>query len=73
MPRNQLQRMVLAAVRTIGGIYMFGRVMPVWSVVLVEFCFPILWNASTEARFPSNLPAKTLTRKPHIRFFLKQP
>ena len=33
MPRNQFQRMVLAAVRTIGGIYMFGRVMPVWSVV----------------------------------------
>ena len=30
---------VLAAVRTIGGIYMFGRVMPVWSVVIVEFCF----------------------------------
>ena len=30
---------VLAAVRTIGGIYMFGRIMPVWSVVLVEFCF----------------------------------
>ena len=30
---------VLSAVRTIGGIYMFGRVMPVWSVVLVEFCF----------------------------------
>lgn len=29
---------VLAAVRTIGGIYMFGQVMPVWSVVLVEFC-----------------------------------
>ena len=24
---------VLAAVRTIGGIYMFGRIMPVWSVV----------------------------------------
>ena len=30
---------VLTAVRTIGGIYMFGRIMPVWSVVLVEFCF----------------------------------
>ncbi len=30
---------VLSAVREIGGIYMFGRVMPVWSVVLVEFCF----------------------------------
>ena len=24
---------VLAVVRTIGGIYMFGRIMPVWSVV----------------------------------------
>lgn len=24
---------VLAAVRTIGGIYMFGHIMPVWSVV----------------------------------------
>ena len=30
---------VLAAVKTIGGIYMFGRIMPLWSVVLVEFCF----------------------------------
>lgn len=29
---------VLSAVKTIGGIYMFGRVMPVWSVVFVEFC-----------------------------------
>ena len=33
---------VLSAVQTIGGIYMFGRVMPVWSVVLVEFCFAYL-------------------------------
>ena len=30
---------VLSAVREIGGIYMFDRVMPVWAVVLVEFCF----------------------------------
>ena len=64
---------VLSAVRTIGGIYMFGRVMPVWSVVLVEFCLPILWNASTEARFHSVLPAKTLIPKQHIQSFLKQP
>ena len=33
---------VLSAVKTIGGIYMFGRVMPVWSVFLVEFCFAYL-------------------------------
>ena len=33
---------VLEAVDRQGGIYMFGRVMPVWSVVLVEFCFAFL-------------------------------
>lgn len=33
---------VLSAVRSVGGIYMFGRVMPVWSVPLVEFFFAYL-------------------------------
>lgn len=28
---------VLAAIRTQGGVYMLGRMMPIWSVVLVEF------------------------------------
>ena len=64
---------VLAAVRTIGGIYMFGRVMPVWSVVLVEFCFAYFMECAYGAHFHSVFPAKTLTQKPHIRFFLKQP
>ena len=35
---------VLAAVRTIGGIYMFGRVMPVWSVVLVQWLRLMCFN-----------------------------
>lgn len=30
---------VLDAIRTQGGVYMFGQYMPIWSVVLVEFCF----------------------------------
>ncbi|MCM1236339.1 MAG: hypothetical protein NC489_40175 [Ruminococcus flavefaciens] len=30
---------VLKAIRTQGGVYMFGRMCPIWAVVLVEFCF----------------------------------
>ena len=30
---------VLNAIRTQGGVYMFGRMCPIWSVVLVEFFF----------------------------------
>ena len=30
---------VLSAIRAQGGVYMFGRMMPIWSVVLIEFVF----------------------------------
>lgn len=29
---------VLEAIRAQGGVYMFGRMLPIWAVVLVEFC-----------------------------------
>lgn len=29
---------VLAAIRAQGGVYMLGRFLPIWAVVLVEFC-----------------------------------
>lgn len=29
---------VLAAIRQQGGVYMFGACLPIWAVVLVEFC-----------------------------------
>ena len=29
---------VLHAIRAQGGVYMLGRMMPIWAVVLVEFC-----------------------------------
>ena len=29
---------VLGAIRAQGGVYMFGRMLPIWAVVLVEFC-----------------------------------
>ena len=29
---------VLAAIASQGGVYMCGRFLPIWAVVLVEFC-----------------------------------
>lgn len=33
---------VLKAIRSLGGVYMVGHYMPIWSVVLVEFCLAYL-------------------------------
>ena len=30
---------VLAAIRAQGGVYMFGRMLPIWAIILIEFCF----------------------------------
>lgn len=30
---------VLDAIGMQGGVYMFGRFMPIWAVILIEFCF----------------------------------
>ncbi|MDD3217816.1 MAG: hypothetical protein PHC41_03245 [Lachnospiraceae bacterium] len=33
---------VLGAIRAQGGVYMFGTMLPIWAVVLIEFCFAYL-------------------------------
>ncbi len=33
---------VLKAINSLGGVYMFGHYLPIWAVVLVEFCFAYL-------------------------------
>lgn len=30
---------VIHAINTQGGVYMFGTMLPIWAVVLIEFCF----------------------------------
>ena len=30
---------VIQAINTQGGVYMFGTMLPIWAVVLIEFCF----------------------------------
>ncbi len=32
------QPSVLAAINAQGGVYMFGRMMPIWSLILIELC-----------------------------------
>lgn len=29
---------VLGAIRAQGGVYMFGRMLPIWMVIIIEFC-----------------------------------
>ena len=33
---------VLGAIKAQGGVYMMGRMMPIWAVILVEFCLAYL-------------------------------
>lgn len=33
---------VLEAIRQQGGVYMFGHYLPIWAVILIEFCFAYL-------------------------------
>ena len=33
---------VLGAINKLGGVYMFGHYLPIWAVVLTEFCFAYL-------------------------------
>lgn len=33
------QNSVVAAIHANGGVYMFGRNLPIWAVIVVEFCF----------------------------------
>ena len=33
------QSSVIAAINANGGVYMFGKLLPIWAVILIEFCF----------------------------------
>lgn len=35
------QSSVLKAINAQGGVYMFGTMLPIWAVVLIEFCFAL--------------------------------
>ena len=39
MSVNKGASSVLDAIRMQGGVYMFGRMLPIWAVILIEFVF----------------------------------
>ncbi len=49
---------VLAAINQQGGVYMFGRFLPIWAVVLVEFCLAYLLENLIGSPFSFKLACK---------------
>ena len=54
---------VIRAINAQGGVYMFGRKLPIWAVILIEFCFAYALETCLEARCPSSLPAGCSIRR----------
>lgn len=49
---------VLDAIRQQGGVYMFGRFCPIWTVILVEFCLAYLLEVTMGSPCSFRLAAK---------------
>lgn len=54
---------VLSAINTQGGVYMFGRFLPIWAVVLVEFCLAYLLEILMGSPCSFKLAAKVFDPK----------
>lgn len=52
---------VIRAINSQGGVYMFGRFLPVWAVVLVEFCFAYLLEVLMGSPCSFKLASKVFT------------
>ncbi len=46
---------VLHAIQAQGGVYMFGRMLPIWALVLIEFCFAYLLECTVGSPFSFKL------------------
>lgn len=52
---------VIAAINHQGGVYMFGHNLPIWSVILIEFCFALLLELVMGSPFSFKLASKVFT------------
>lgn len=61
---------VLAAIRQQGGVYMLGAFLPIWSVVLTEFCLALLLELTMGSPCSFRLTARIFDpRKTHPVLF----
>ena len=49
---------VLRAINAQGGVYMFGSYLPIWAVILIEFCFAFLLENVVGSPFSFKLASK---------------
>jgi len=54
---------VISAINAQGGVYMFGHFMPIWSVVLIEFCFAYLLEVIVGSPCSFKLASKVFDMK----------
>lgn len=60
----------LADIRELGGTYMFGRIMPLWSVFAVEFVFALTLATLVGSRFAPKMAVKIFPdERPGSRLF----
>lgn len=61
---------VIHAINAQGGVYMFGRFMPIWAVILIEFCFAYLLEVVMGSPCSFKLACKVFDpRKNHPMMF----
>ena len=63
---------VIAAINAQGGVYMFGRNLPIWALVLIEFMFAFGLEMIMGSPCSFRLAMKIFDPKKHILFCLKQ-
>jgi hypothetical protein len=49
---------VLGAIGSQGGVYMFARYLPIWAVILIEFCFAYALELSVGSPFSFKLASR---------------
>lgn len=54
---------VLSAIRNQGGVYMMGRYLPIWAVILVEFCLAYLLEVTVGSPLSFKLACKMFNPK----------
>lgn len=54
---------VIGAINAQGGVYTFGRFLPIWAIVIVEFCFAYFLEVVMGSPFSFRLAAKVFDPK----------
>ena len=54
---------MIEAINAQGGVYMFGKMIPIWGVILIEFCFAYLLEILIGSPFSFKLVSKIFNIK----------